>query len=56
MKIFIQIQNQHGGWNPYATSNHQPSAYREALSLSKTKGKRVRLMDSSGILLDVLNP
>jgi hypothetical protein len=56
MKIFIQIQNQNGGWNPYSTSNNQPSAYRQASSLSRSKGKRVRLIDESGRLLDVVNP
>jgi hypothetical protein len=56
MKIFIEIQNQNGGWQPYSTCNHQQSAYERASSLSKKKGKRVRMVDDSKRVLDIITP
>ena len=56
MKIFIEIQSQNGGWQPYSTCNHQTSAYNRASSLSKKKGKRFRMVDDNKRILDTITP
>jgi hypothetical protein len=56
MQIFIQLQNQHGGWIPYSTSNHYQSAYKQSATASRNSGKRFRLIDDSGNILDIINP
>ena len=35
---------------------HQPSAYKTAQNRARTTGKRHRLIDASGRLLDLLEP
>lgn len=56
MKIQIQWQDQHGHWKHYQTMNHQPSALRTAEQRSKSTGKRHRLVDEDGRLLDLIDP
>jgi len=56
MKIHIQYQDQFGHWKHYQTQNHQPSAYKTAQNRAKSTGKRHRLIDESGNLLDLLDP
>ena len=56
MKIFIQLQNQHGGWIPYSTSNHYQFAYKRFATASRNIGKRFRLVDDSENVLDIINP
>ena len=56
VKIRIEYQDQNGRWLPYGTMNHQPSAYRSAKQRAQTTGKRHRLVDEDGRLLDLLEP
>jgi hypothetical protein len=56
MKIHIQVQNQFGEWQHFQTMNHQPSAFRTAQNRAKSTGKRHRLVDEDGRLLDLIDP
>lgn len=56
MKIHLEWQNQFGGWQHYGTMHHQPSAYRTAALKAKQGGKRWRLIDDDGHLLDLICP
>ena len=56
MKVFIQYQDQFGRWHPYQTKHNERDAYRTAESRAKSTGKRYRLVDQNGNLLDLVNP
>ena len=56
MKVFIQYQDQFGRWHPYQTKHNERDAYRSAESRAKSTGKRYRLVDQNGQLLDLVNP
>jgi len=56
MKIHIQVQNQFGGWQHFQTMNHQPSAFRSAQNRAKSTGKRHRLVNEDGAVLDLVDP
>ena len=56
MKVFIQYQDQFGRWHPYQTKHNERDAYRTAESRARTTGKRYRLVDENGNLLDLVNP
>ncbi len=56
MTINIEYQDQFGRWRHYQTQHHQPSAYRTAQSRARTTGKRHRLVDDNGRLLDIVEP
>ena len=55
-KIHIQYQDQVGAWKHYTTKHHQGDAYRTAANRAKSTGKRYRLVDENGILLDLVEP
>jgi len=52
----IQWQDQFGRWQHYQTQHNQPSAYRTAKQRARSTGKRHRLVDAQGNLLDLINP
>ena len=54
MKVHIQVQNQFGSWQHYQTMNHAPSTLRTAQNRAKSTGKRHRLVDEDGRLLDLV--
>lgn len=55
-KVIIEWQNQFGGWNRFTEVCHEPSAYRTAKQRAKTTGKRHRLVDADGRVLDIVEP
>jgi len=55
-KIHIQYQDQVGAWKHYTTKHHQGDAYRTAANHAKSTGKRHRLVDEDGNLLDLVEP
>ena len=55
-KIIIQWQDQFGRWQHYQIQHHQPSAYRTAKQRARSTGKRHRLVDAQGNLLDLVDP
>ena len=54
-KIFIEYQDQFGKWHQTHTKHNEADAYRVAKSQANSTGKRQRLVDSSGSLLDIIN-
>ena len=56
MKLVIEYQDQHGYWKRYQTCHHQQNAYKTAVTRARQTGKRFRLVDEDGHLLDLINP
>ena len=56
MKVIIEYQDMFGIWRRYQEMNHQPSAYKTALGRASSTGKRHRLIDSNGAVLDLVEP
>jgi hypothetical protein len=56
MSINIEWQDQHGNWHHYQTKQNQADAYRVAKRRSESTGKRHRLVDHAGRLIDLVNP
>ena len=56
MKVIIEYQDQFGRWRRYGESHHEASAYRSAAAKASSTGKRFRLIDGNGNLLDIINP
>ena len=56
MKVFVQYQDQFGHWRPYQTKHNERDALRTAQSRAKSTGKRYRLIDENGNLLDLVYP
>ena len=55
-KIDIQYQDQFGKWRHLQTKHHQGDAYRTAANRARSTGKRHRLVDDRGNLLDLIEP
>ena len=53
-RVIIQWQDQFGRWQRYGERHHGPSAFRVAQARASSTGKRHRLVDSQGNLLDIL--
>jgi hypothetical protein len=56
MSINIQWQDQFGRWHHYQSKQNQADAYRVAQRRARSTGKRYRLVDGNGGLLDLVNP
>jgi len=56
MTIDIEWQDQFGCWHHYQSKQNQADAYRVAQRRAESTGKRHRLVDGSGRLLDLINP
>jgi len=54
--VKIQWQDQFGRWQHYGIYHHEPSAFKTAQQLAKRTGKRHRLVDGNGNLLDLIEP
>jgi hypothetical protein len=55
MTINIEWQDQHGNWRHYQTKQNQADAYRVAQRRAESTGKRHRLVDGDGRLLDLID-
>ena len=53
-KIIIQWQDQFGKWQQYQTVHHEGNAYQIAQQRARSTGKRHRLVDGDGRLLDLI--
>ena len=56
MTINIEYQDQFGRWHHYQTKQNQADAYRVAQRRAESTGKRHRLVDGQGNLLDIITP
>jgi hypothetical protein len=54
MTIIIEWQDQHGNWQHYQTKQNQADAYRVAKRRAESTGKRHRLVDDDGRLVDIV--
>jgi hypothetical protein len=54
MTIYIEWQDQHGNWHHYQSKQNQADAYRVAQRHAESTGKRHRLVDGDGRLLDLI--
>jgi hypothetical protein len=54
MKIGIEWQDQFGHWKHYQTKQNRANAYRVAQRRAETTGKRHRLVDGDGRLVDLI--
>jgi len=55
MSINIEWQDQHGNWHHYQTKQNQADAYRVAQRRAGSTGKRHRLVDGAGRLMDLID-
>jgi hypothetical protein len=55
MKIHIQYQDQFGSWKHYQTKQNEADAFRVASRRAQSTGKRHRLVDDRGHLLDLID-
>ena len=56
IKIIIQWQDQFGKWQRFQEKHNAADAFRTAQNRAKATGKRHRLADQSGALLDLIDP
>ena len=54
--INIQWQDQFGRWQHYQRMHNAADAFRTAQSRARSTGKRHRLVDANGQLLDLVEP
>jgi hypothetical protein len=55
MTINIEWQDQNGNWKHYQSKQNQADAYRVAKLRAESTGKRHRLVDADGRLIDLAN-
>lgn len=56
MKVNIEWQDQFGRWHHYQTKQNEREAYAVASNRARSTGKRYRLTDEDGRLLDLTEP
>ena len=56
MKFVLQYQDQFGKWHRYQEKHNEGDAYRTAKARAKATGKRFRIVDGDGRLLDLVDP
>lgn len=56
MRVHIQWEDQFRHFVHFQTMNHVPDARRTAANRARTTGRRHRLVDDDGRLLDLINP
>ena len=56
LAVGIEWQDQFGRWHHYQTKQNQADAYRVAQRLAESTGKRHRLVEGDGHLMDLLDP
>ena len=55
-RFIIQWQDQFGRWQRFQEKHNEADAFRTAQARARSTGKRHRLVDSQGNLLDILEP
>ena len=54
--VDIQWQDQFGRWQHFQTMHNEANAFRTAQGRARSTGKRHRLVDANGQLLDLVEP
>ena len=55
-RVEIEYQDQFGRWHHYQTMHNEANAFRTAQNRARSTGKRYRITDDNGSLLDVIDP
>ena len=55
-KFIIQWQDQFDNWQRFQEKHNQADAFRTAQARARSTGKRHRLVDDHGHLIDLLEP
>jgi len=55
-KFIIQWQDQFGNWQRFQEKHNQADAFRTAQARARSTGKRHRLVDDHGHLIDLIEP
>ena len=56
MKFVLQYQDQFGRWHRYQEKHNEGDAFRTAKSRAAATGKRFRIVDADGRLVDLVDP
>jgi hypothetical protein len=56
MKFVLQYQDQFGSWKRWGEKHNEGDAYRTAKARAKATGKRFRIVDGNGNLVDLVTP
>ena len=56
MKFVLQYQDQFGKWHRYQEKHNEGDAFRTAKGRAKATGKRFRIVDGDGRLIDLVEP
>ena len=56
MKFVLQYQDQFGKWHRYQEKHNEGDAYRTAKARAAATGKRFRIVDGEGRLIDLVEP
>ena len=56
MKFVLQYQDQFGKWHRYQEKHNEGDAYRTAKTRARATGKRFRIVDGEGNLIDLVTP
>ena len=56
MKFVLQYQDQFGSWKRWGEKHNEGDAYRTARSRAAATGKRFRIVDGDGRLVDLVDP
>ncbi len=56
MKFVLQYQDQFGKWHRYQEKRNEGDAYRTAKARAAATGKRFRIVDGEGRLIDLVEP
>tara|TARA_Y100000592_G_C5477977_1_gene323524 strand:- start:783 stop:1073 length:291 start_codon:yes stop_codon:yes gene_type:complete len=55
MKVTIYWQNHQFRWIPYTSMVHLPTARRVATNRTRSTGRKHKIVDDRGILIDIIN-
>ena len=56
MKFVLQYQDQFGKWHRFQEKHNEADAVRTAKARAKATGKRFRVVDADGRLIDLIYP
>ena len=54
MKFYVQFQDQFFKWHQYQTLHNEQNAYRTATERQKSTGKKHRITDENGHIIDII--
>ena len=54
--LVLQYQDQFGSWKRWGEKHNEGDAYRTAKARAKATGKRFRIVDGNGNLVDLVTP